>query len=84
MEPYLPEDVVLRDMVVIFFVGAFGLAATLGSLFLLKQLFNEDTAAFINFIPMGLILWFGPGAIFSRYTVATVKLRLIKNRRKKL
>jgi|GEM_PF-4312259 len=83
MEPYLPDDVVLRDIVVIFFAGAFGLVVTLGSYFFFSQWFTEDIAAFISFIPMALTLGFGPGAVFSRYTVATVKLRLIKNHRKK-
>ncbi|MEO9169291.1 MAG: hypothetical protein ABI230_12890 [Aestuariivirga sp.] len=84
MEPYLPDDVVLRDMVVMTIASLFGFFVTAGSYFFLSIWLGEEPAFLISLIPMGLSLWFGNGAIFSRYTVATVKLQLIKNRRKKL
>jgi hypothetical protein len=84
MDPYLPDDVVLRDMVVMIITGLFGIFVTLGSNFFLSKWLGEEPAFLILLLPFGLLLGFGPGAVFSRYTVAGVKLRLIKNRMKKL
>ncbi len=85
MEPYLPEDVVLRDIIVLFFAWIFCLIIIGAFYFLSEQFFGDnDKTGFITMIAMGLALAFSVGPIFSRYTVATVKLRMIKNRMKKL
>ena len=62
---YLPEDVVLRDLVVGFFAWVATVVVALGSLFFLKLFFEEDTAAFMSLVPVGLMLLFGIGRLFS-------------------
>ena len=79
MEPFLPTNIYLRDVLVGVIAGAICFIFTIGLAFALKIFVGENAAFLVSLIPMGVILAFTLGRIHSRYLAATVKFRRIKN-----
>ena len=79
MEPFLPENVYLRDTLIGAVVAIICALVTMTFALIFEHFLSEKNAFYISLVPLGLTLAFGLGPIQSRYLVATMKFRRIRN-----
>ena len=84
MEPFLPSNIYLRDGLVGSLAMSLFMIPVIGSSYFLTMWLGDREGFMFSLIPLGIAAYFGLGVFQARYTGATVKMLVIKKRRKEL
>src|SRR5665213_1960850 len=84
MEAYLPDNIFLRDGLVGCLAMSLFMIPVIGCSYFLTMWLGEREGFMFSLIPLGIAAYFGLGVFQARYTGATVKMLMIKKRRRRL